>query len=397
MKKNKSRLEYALCLSLSVLYLVFLDGRTGMFILAAFIAAPLISAAMAYYAKEKISIAVSARADVVKKGEISSFDVVFSTRALLPTPFILVTLFSDEHLGAENDEYRLTIRPKSSRTVSEQIIGSICGEGKAGVLKVEMTDYLGLLSFTLYEEKGLGEYSAFVGVTPNVPDTALKNALIQSVSSVTAAEETEETEENTSLVFGGNPGYEHREYIPGDPIKRINWKLSTKRDSLMVRLDEGVAEAKQFALLDFAFDTDETDNEEKLLNEERLIEGLLGFALTLSKLGKELVFYTLVNKSWQQLSIKTPDDVAELQFSFSHFVFHDNSYALRIPSQLLNKEVKASALTIFTNFPDSQLCSYIDTLSHGGTVCYTAVSKPVSSGADNIWLIGDDYSFGRYS
>ena len=34
------------------------------------------------------------------------------------------------------------------------------------------------------------------------------------------------------------PGYEHREYVAGDSPRRVNYKLSAKKQKLMVRLDE---------------------------------------------------------------------------------------------------------------------------------------------------------------
>ena len=46
------------------------------------------------------------------------------------------------------------------------------------------------------------------------------------------------------------PGYVHREYVQGDPLKRINWKLSTKKSKLMVRLDEAAASVQPVLVLD---------------------------------------------------------------------------------------------------------------------------------------------------
>ena len=48
----------------------------------------------------------------------------------------------------------------------------------------------------------------------------------------------EDAEEGVSVVKGGLPGCEHRDYVPGDSPKRVNYKLSAKRNRLLVRLDE---------------------------------------------------------------------------------------------------------------------------------------------------------------
>ena len=55
-------------------------------------------------------------------------------------------------------------------------------------------------------------------------------------------------------------------------------------------IDEGTAEAKQYAVLDFMPDED-PDKMTSLYNEERITEGLLAFAAVISKLGKELIAF----------------------------------------------------------------------------------------------------------
>lgn len=54
----------------------------------------------------------------------------------------------------------------------------------------------------------------------------------------TLPSEEEEIEEGVTVRTGGMPGYEHREYAPGDSPRRVNYKLSAKKGKLMVRLDE---------------------------------------------------------------------------------------------------------------------------------------------------------------
>jgi hypothetical protein len=39
-------------------------------------------------------------------------------------------------------------------------------------------------------------------------------------------------------------GHEHRDYIIGDSLKKVNWKLSAKRQKLMIRQDEAINPSK---------------------------------------------------------------------------------------------------------------------------------------------------------
>ena len=87
----------------------------------------------------------------------------------------------------------------------------------------------------------------------------------------------EEEENDTAMMFSANvaPGYEHREYVQGDPLKRVNWKLSTKKNKLMVRLDEAVASVQPLIILDLFRRSDATAAE-AVLNEEKLIQAVFG-------------------------------------------------------------------------------------------------------------------------
>ena len=78
-------------------------------------------------------------------------------------------------------------------------------------------------------------------------------------------------------MFSANtsPGYEHREYVHGDPLKRVNWKLSSKKDKLMVRLDEAVASVQPMIVLDL-YRNSRTAPEEAILGEEQIIRSVFG-------------------------------------------------------------------------------------------------------------------------
>ncbi len=384
-------MEYFLCLALALAYLIFLDGRAGMFILIALVLAPLVSYGMLMYAKNRISFDVKMTAETLAKGQSADITAEFRSSSVLPTPFVQIKLYADKHLETDTNEYKLAFGPKANRVISKKVMGVVCGEGSAGVESVMMTDYLGLKTIVLYEEKGLAEYSAKIGVLPNIPDTTLKNALIQNVSSVAASEESEEVEDMTRAV-SGVPGYEHREYVPGDQIKRINWKLSSKQDRLMVRLDEGVADAKQYAVLDYV----RSSSEDGILCEEHLIEGFLAFASILTKLGKDLVFYRTLKNTWSRMDVRSADNIYELQYEFSRLRFSERGgigLPPRLPAELVSGETKAAAVTIFTNSPDNELMSEVSALTNKGTECFIVVPENMSVNGRNIWLIGDNFNY----
>ncbi|MBO7395493.1 MAG: DUF58 domain-containing protein [Ruminococcus sp.] len=96
-------------------------------------------------------------------------------------------------------------------------------------------------------------------------------------------------------MFSANtsPGYEHREYVHGDPLKRVNWKLSSKKDKLMVRLDEAVASVQPMIVLDL-YRSSSAKPEEAILGEEQIIRSVFGL---LSLLVKQGIASTLIYRS----------------------------------------------------------------------------------------------------
>ncbi len=393
MRNKKAVVEYIFCLVLALGYLIFLDGKAGMFILIALITAPLISVLITLYAKSKLNISFDTDHSVLGKSIKTNAFATFSSGAFLPTPFITVELFADEHFYCNEKNFRIALKPKTERKLATELTGLICGKGKTGISSVSISDYLGLVTFDVYTEIGLMEYSKDIGIIPDIPDTSLKNELIKSACAVISSEDAEESED-TVHTFGGNPGFEHREYEPGDPIKRINWKLSSKYEKLMVRLDEGTAEAKQYAVLDFMPDND-SDKTTSLYNEERITEGLLAFSAVISKLGKELILFVPFKNGWQQRNIKTMDDVFELQFLFSDFEYREFPLS-RLPEEVINGEMRVGVITLFTNSPDMKLLSVSETLTSKGSTVFTAISTPTSADIPDLWIIGDDYTFTKY-
>ena len=79
----------------------------------------------------------------------------------------------------------------------------------------------------------------------------------------------DEAEAEQSLLSGGMPGYEHREYFPGDSPRRINYKLSAKKQTLFVRKNESAAAESTDIIL--APDADGSCAEQALALSGRLI------------------------------------------------------------------------------------------------------------------------------
>lgn len=107
------------------------------------------------------------------------------------------------------------------------------GIGTVKIKDVYMQDF-----FQAIKVKPDLSYELSFPVLPQVTEYSGPDVPVKTLPS-----DEDDAEEGRSVVSGGLPGYEHREYAPGDSLRRINYKLSAKCGRLMVRLDEetGVA------------------------------------------------------------------------------------------------------------------------------------------------------------
>ena len=138
----------------------------------------------------------------------------------------------------------------------------------------------------------------------------------KTVEYLEKTDDNEEETNETALSPTGQPGYDHREYYPGDPIKRINWKMSSKKDVYMIRLDEKVAGGGQVFFLDIP---ELEENEFNLSVRDRVTEGMLAVFSMLTAEGRETVFFMPSKNHWVRMDIKTPADIYEVQQRLSDF------------------------------------------------------------------------------
>jgi hypothetical protein len=218
-----------------------------------------------------------------------------------------------------------------------------------------------------------------VRVFPNIPDIPSDNPLIKSaVASLRFDSETEETiETKTPFIQSGFPGYTHRDYEPGDPLKRINWKLSAKRGSYLIRLDDETESFRQIIVLDSLGGAG-------LSAMERAVETVLAIAFAMVRLGLRAgVWYGEQSDGevhYSCFECSEQGDVKELQTLFGMYEFARPHTDYKKPG----KRGKTSNNTVgdMTRFPTDSALS--------GSVLY------VSSADDLTLPIAEAHSRGLH-
>lgn len=385
LKAAKGIVSYIVALIFTVIFAIFLSGRTGWFFFTVMVIYPLSSAVMAYITGRFLTIEADISENELYKGNTVRVRITVKNRAYLPSPPVLVEFFSSEALSCKDglEKCSISVMPHSEQTAETELTAKIWCAASVGVKSVKITDFTGILKFPFKSD--LSKLSFKIKIIPDIIDVPSSDNLIKNVNDASAQiDDGEETKDAQSLGFNGTPGYDHREYIPGDPIKRINWKLSCKKNSLMVRLDDEIISSRHTLVLDAV------NSSSKAAFGECCGENMLGTLKTMVRIGVEADVWYYSEKRWKFCEITDENDVEQLRFALAGYEFSDN-LTERFPAEEISSHGKCSSLLFYTPCYDKTAAAQfnIGKASSKTETSVTAAAASIQDGVDasGIWLL----------
>ena len=381
-----SLINYIGCIGIALFVTFIIDGTIGMVLTYALITALVVSLLMTLAVIRSVSIQPALSVYAVSKGDMLSFEIGFINSSFLPVPSITVEIDTSAHFTVKNDTVgTVSLTGKGKNTLSFPMTAKHSGKAYARIKSVKLNDFLGIFSFYLKNPEINTELTA--AIYPIIPDASVQTNFVITATKFADNDDEEESDESSAIPTG-LAGYDHREYVPGDPIKRISWKLSSKQDKLMVRLDEKIKGSGRIFLLDCPV-TEENDI--ALTVRDNVIEGALALLNSLLSEGREATVFYCKRGLWMSVDIHTVSDIYTLQEEMSDFEPSEN--ASPVPPEL-NSALKTpicftsamngnsfSAEEIASRYPDSMIIS-----SYASSL--TVVS-------DNQWMITDSFELNR--
>lgn len=263
------------------IFTFYIDGEMGMILVAFTVFSPLVSLFFAVFARKRVKVSMNCDG-YVQKGSKLTVSVTVEKTGRFPLGIIEITPRASEVFAQNNKVYRVSLVLDDKKTFTYTVDAVTGGNGEIALDTVYSCGFLGFMRFTLTQEI---PSPVSVGVIPEIPQIKASSQLFRSIADVVLTSDDEE-ENDTALMFSANtsPGYEHREYVHGDPLKRVNWKLSSKKNKLMVRLDEAVASVQPMIVLDL-YRSGSAKPEEAILGEEQIIRSVFGLLSLLVKQG----------------------------------------------------------------------------------------------------------------
>ena len=216
------RLIYLLVLAGVLLFQITNENYLARFLLALCVALPLLSLALSLPGMLRCRVTLTPAPAGLNRGEPGGWTVDVSAFAGLPLARLTMRLTIWNWLTMEHSTQKLKLTGVARRRpVPIAAPTAHCGALELTAEKIRVYDYLGLFALS---------------APPPPPSVILCRPIPAACPPVEVPEALRGASNPKSAAHAG-PGedYDLREYRPGDPMRSVHWKLSSKWDELIVR------------------------------------------------------------------------------------------------------------------------------------------------------------------
>lgn len=235
------------------------------------------------------------------KGEPVNLKMVMDNRSLLPILCCRVRIKTENILlGTEEVQELVTsMWPIEKKITNLDITENHIGCVRISVESAELRDSIGL-----FRKDCLNTAYAEYLIFPQMSELQISREMFLSYDMESYKYSKTKKGADLSEVF------DVREYMPGDSIKAIHWKLSAKTDSMMIKVPSLPVENSLMIVLDNnlnGFDS-EADRGDKI---EELVNMFMSVSYTLIKQGLQhsMGWYDLNDENYEHHNIRHNDDL----------------------------------------------------------------------------------------
>ena len=310
MRKILVWFRYLLLLVMSYVFAYLFNLNENYILLYMLLLVPIADFIYFILVKNKCEVQIISEKEVITRGEENKYSLIIENKGNITIPFV---------------DYSMNINNKfsSNKTISKRVA---VDSSKSFINTFFLTsEHIGLANI-IVPQIGVSSIFGFFDkryqINKEINTTILPD--YKEISNVYQALEIGggldlEDEVNRSA-FQGEPGYEYKDYIEGDPLNRVNWKLSSKQNKLMIRKSISGSKLTKSILLDYGVE----DNKEMLDSIDLITETYLSLVLALVKREYE-VEVILKNEAYKEVYMENEQDVEEMRIELGKYKFSTNN------------------------------------------------------------------------
>jgi|GEM_PF-335837 len=393
-REKRARYMRSVFSFLCVCFLLFIfttriDGEMGIILMFFTFTAPIVSIAFTFAGRNKIRVTVGGETYAAKGQEVTVY-INAEILGHFPTAFIEIHTECGKVFTQKHSIYRTALNFKGSIGIKHTLTAIHGGYGDFRIKEVYICDFLG---FVKLRAGNAGEpYPvADMGVIPDIPELSSASKLFRFVSDLIITSDEEEQESTLAFTANTSPGYEHREYIEGDSLKRINWKASTKRGTLLVRLDEATSSVQPAIVFDL-YRSHEADELHSIIIEERLYEAVFGLVTLFIKNGISVRILHKDSDAVAETNIESLEAVNQILFKI---LVHPVQRGLTLPFNNLNMGGACVALLAVPKV-DAEYAATVGSFGGDENTCIIVSEKTGLHSLNvpySVWHLDEDNNF----
>ena len=245
-------------------------------------------------------------------------------------------------------EMGFPIQALNTQRITFQLSSRYCGVIKIRTAYIRITDPLHLFSF-----KACRGVNTEIAVIPEAHEIGGSVSITDRVN-----EESEMFSENRP---GDDPSevFDLRDYIPGDKLNRIHWKLSSKKDDLIVKDYSLPVDVPSLVFLDLKC---YEDSEYTLPLFDTLIDSLVSVSQFMleNERPHRIVYYNAKKGDFDEIDVLSPEVLPVLVRKII-FSIKDNLFC-ELPEKYFSTEMQTqlSSFTFITSSKKTTVLEYID-------------------------------------
>lgn len=281
------RVNYLSLLILLIFGLIFYHHYVLMILLVIMLVSPVVSYVVTKKSVDKFNVELYS--DKTSVGKNVPVDVYFGVenKSVIPVEEVKINIKFHNYFYENKEEYSIIVAalPKKSRTAKITLSGIYCGRMMVEAVSMKIFDVLGMFAF----EKDL----SCLGEILIMPSKQKKFEKVDlSVLGVSDDEELQYVKgDDVSQIS------QIRDYIPGDRLQNIHWKLSAKSNELQVKEFSMPYSEDVVLLLEFYVNKEEPEVFDEL------IETMYAFSMDLIRQGRKFSVMYHGSGSYQLESI----------------------------------------------------------------------------------------------
>lgn len=288
------KIIYLLIILVAFLFLIFYSRYFPILVFIQALILPIVLFIILIFMKRGASVVVEKGNIYYRKGQKIDINLAINNKSIFPISRLEIKLlFENNYFDSVEKIIRTNVNGYDKTSIYFSMDNEHCGVYKIKIKEVKVFDYISLFS---KKKKVMIETEKYV--LPELFDVNLKNGL-SSFSKI-------ESDVFSSYKSGDDPSevFQVREYIQGDKMQKIHWKLSSKCDELMVK-DFSLPMSKGLYILIEYYMKD------NYLVFEKLIEAAFSISnyLVIHNIEHNIMLYDCVNDNIIDFKVNSKEDL----------------------------------------------------------------------------------------